>query len=90
MKEDVIATLKFMYKRGMLSKHHYTYWLEAANKCEDPEVAHLWWDSITAGVMFEGEGATEAKLEAMEELIEDEIEQKRMCKRSNKVHGKMK
>ena len=87
MRTDIMDTIKFFYKKGFWSKHHYTHWLQAAKDMEDPEKLHLWWDSITTGAMFEIEGRTSARLEAMEELVEDEIEMKRMSKRAKRKYS---
>ena len=78
-KEDIKATIEFLYKRGMWSKYHYTRWIaELDGMCE--ESLHLWWDSIVDGAMFEMESPKmemlEAKTEAMEEMAEEKVEQK--------------
>ena len=81
-KNDIIATIKFLYKRGMWSKYHYTMWMKEVQAMEDEEMLHLWWDSIVGGAMFETEPMLESKLEAMQEFEEDAVEQKKMkCRR---------
>lgn len=54
-KEDIVETIKFLYKRGMWSKFHYTYWLKEAQSMTSEEDLHLWWDAIVGGAMFEKE-----------------------------------
>lgn len=80
-KADIEAVIRFLYKRGMWSKYHYTQWLEELKDCQDPEMLHLWWDSIVGGAMFETEPMLESRLEAMEEFEEDKVEQEKMKKR---------
>lgn len=70
-KEDVLATIEFLYKRGMWSKFHYEQWKAEAQSMTDEEMLHLWWDSIVGGAMFEVEPNFEAKKEGMEEEAED-------------------
>lgn len=78
---DIKDTLTFMYKKGMISKFHYEQWNKMTNGL-DAETAHLWWDSITSGVMFEMESpkmeALEAMTEKMEEMAEKKVEMKVM------------
>ena len=50
---DVIATIEFLYKRGMWSKYHYEKWLEEAKICKDEAILHGWWDAIVGGAMYE-------------------------------------
>lgn len=72
-KDDIVATIKFLYKRGMWSKYHYTYWLKEANSMQSEEELHLWWDAIVGGAMFETEPLLESKKEAMEEVEESKV-----------------
>ena len=83
-KNDIRATIRFLYQRGMWSKYHYTMWMKELESCGDSEMLHLWWDSIVGGAMFEVEGRFEARLEAIEEAEEDKIEQQMMKKRQMK------
>ena len=80
VRNDIEATLKFLYKRGMWSKFHFKHWM-AEIKEMDSEMLHLWWDAITNGAMFETESMVEERLEAMEEAEEDKVEKEKMCKR---------
>jgi hypothetical protein len=50
-RKDILATLKFLNGRGMLSDFHFKHWTDMANECKDAELLHLWWDSITSGAM---------------------------------------
>lgn len=52
-KEDILATIEFLYKRGMWSKFHYEQWKKEAESCIDPIILHGWWDAIVGGAMFE-------------------------------------
>ena len=52
-KEDILATIEFLYKRGMWSKFHYEEWKKEAETCMDPVLLHGWWDAIVGGAMFE-------------------------------------
>lgn len=54
-KADVVATIEFMYERGMWSKFHYDKWKAAAEEMNDEVKLHMWWDAIVNGVMFEEE-----------------------------------
>lgn len=72
-KEDIIETIRFLYKRGMWSKYHYTHWTREANSMESEEELHLWWDAIVGGAMFETEPMLETKKEAMEEVVESNV-----------------
>ena len=87
-KNDIIATIKFLYKRGMWSKYHYTMWLKEVQAMEDEEMLHLWWDAIVGGAMFETEPMIEAKMEAMQELEEDKVEQHKVKCRRKKLMKK--
>ena len=80
-KNDIVATIKFLYKRGMWSRYHYTMWMKEVEAMDSEEMLHLWWDSIVGGAMFETEPMIDAKLEAMQEFEEDSVEKKKMCKR---------
>ena len=64
VREDIIATIEFLYKRGMWSKFHYDFWLKEAKKMNNAEKLHLWWDDIVSGSMFEVESPLEEQLEA--------------------------
>lgn len=90
---DVLATIEFLYKRGMWSKFHYNHWKKMANGM-DAEMLHLWWDAITSGAMFEMESPKmemlEAKTEAMEEFIEEKVEKKMSSFSSKSKPKKMK
>ena len=66
-KDDIIATIEFLYSRGMWSKFHYENWLKEAQEMSDAEELHLWWDSIVAGAMFEIESPLEERIEKMSE-----------------------
>ena len=83
-KNDIRATIRFLYQRGMWSKYHYTMWTKELESCKDSEMLHLWWDSIVGGAMFEVEGRLEARLEAIEEAEADKIEQESMKYRQMK------
>ena len=52
-KADIIATIEFLYSRGMWSKFHYDKWKAAAEEMEDEIKLHMWWDAIADGAMFE-------------------------------------
>lgn len=80
-RNDIKATIDFLYKRGMWSKYHYMQWKKALDQIKDAETLHLWWDSIVSGAMFETEPMLGEKIEAMRELEEDKAEQKKMCSR---------
>lgn len=69
-KEDILATIEFLYKRGMWSKFHYEEWKKEAEACMDPVLLHGWWDAIVSGVMFE------ADAEDIREMQEDKKERK--------------
>lgn len=79
-KDDIAATINFLYQRGMWSKFHYVQWMNQLKKMDDAEMLHLWWDAITGGAMFEVDSpkieALEAKTEAMEEMAEEKVEMK--------------
>lgn len=77
-KNDIVATIRFLYKRGMWSKYHYTQWMAEVNSCEDEEMLHLWWDSIVGGAMFETEPMLESRIEALEEFEADKVEKEKM------------
>ena len=87
---DIISTIKFLYKRGMWSKYHYTHWMKEAEGIESEEMLHLWWDSIVSGAMFETEPMIEARLEAMGEFEEDKTEKDKMECRRKKMLKKFK
>ena len=78
-KDDIQATLDFLYKRGMWSKYHYEHWTMALSEMKE-EMLHLWWDAIVGGAMFEMESPhmemLEAKTEAMEEMAEEKVKMK--------------
>ncbi len=79
---DIDATIKFLYKRGMWSKYHYMQWTKALESMkDDEETLHLWWDAIVSGAMFEVPAMLEERLEAMKDLEEDAVEQKKMISR---------
>ncbi len=82
-RDDILATIEFLYKRGMWSKFHYTQWKKMAMHM-DAEALHLWWDSIVGGAMFEMESPKmemlEAKTEKMEEMAEEMVEHKMKSK----------
>ena len=86
-RNDIEATLKFLYKRGMWSKFHFKHWI-AEVKNMDSEMLHLWWDAITTGAMFETESMVEERLEAMEEAEENKVE-KEKCKKRRMNNLKM-
>ena len=79
-KEDILATIAFLYKRGMWSKFHHDKWSAEVKDSNCEEYLHLYWDSITSGAMFEMESphmeALEAKTEAMEEKAEEKVKMK--------------
>lgn len=52
-REDILATVEFLYKRGMWSKYHYEKWTEEAKLCKDEAILHGWWDSIVNSAMYE-------------------------------------
>lgn len=82
---DIDATIKFLYKRGMWSKYHYMEWTKALNAIKDDgEALHLWWDAIVSGAMFETETGLGERIEALKEFESDEVEQKKMCKRQKR------
>jgi len=87
-KNDIIETIKFLYKRGMWSKYHYTHWMEEAKKCNDEETLHLWWDAIVGGAMFEVEPLSEARMEALEDWEEDQVETEKMMQRRKHIMKK--
>ena len=87
-KNDIMATIKFLYKRGMWSKYHQTQWIAELNDCNDEETLHLWWDAIVGGAMFEVEPMLEARIEAMEEFEEDKVEKEKMQCRRKKLMKK--
>ena len=87
-KNDIRATIKFLYKRGMWSKYHYTQWMAELEDCNDEEILHLWWDAIVGGAMFEVEPRLDARLDAMEEFEEDKVEKHKMKCRRNKLMKK--
>ena len=87
-RNDIQETIKFLYKRGMWSKYHYTQWLNELKDCESEETLHLWWDAIVSGAMFEVEPMLEARIEAMEEFEEDKVEQAKMDKRRTNLMNK--
>ena len=83
-RNDISETIKFLYKRGMWSKYHYTQWTAELNDIEDEETLHLWWDSIVGGAMFEVEPMLETRMEAMEEFEEDKVEKEKMHMRQKR------
>ncbi len=78
-KADIKATIDFLYKRGMWSKYHHKRWMAEVDNMNE-EMAHLWWDAIVSGAMFEMESPKmemlEARTEAMEEIAEEKVELK--------------
>lgn len=52
-KADILATIEFLYKRGMWSKFHYDKWKAAAEEMNDEMKLHMWWDEIVNSTMFE-------------------------------------
>ena len=89
-RNDIRATIDFLYKRGMWSKYHYTQWKTELADIKDEETLHLWWDSIVGGAMFEVEPMLESRMEAMEEFEEDKVEKQKMCMRQKRNLSKMK
>lgn len=55
VKEDVLATIEFLYKRGMWSKFHYEKWKAEAERMTDEALLHGWWDAIVNSAMYEME-----------------------------------
>lgn len=52
-KEDILATIEFLYSRGMWSKYHYDKWKAEVEASNDEVYLHAFWDSIVSGAMFE-------------------------------------
>ena len=96
-KDDIQATMDFLYKRGMWSKFHYEQWTNMLKECESSELLHLWWDSIVGGAMFEMESPKmemiEEAMEGMGEVAEEVGEEKAMSffnsKKKKTKMGKM-
>lgn len=89
-KNDIKATIDFLYKRGMWSKYHYMQWKKALDQITDAETLHLWWDAIVSGAMFETDAMLDEKLDAMRKLEEDKSEQGKMCERQKRLLAKKK
>lgn len=83
-RNDIEATINFLYRRGMWSKYHYTQWKNELKDIQSEETLHLWWDSIVGGAMFEVEPELQTRMEAMEKYEEDKVEQKKMKQRQKR------
>ena len=80
-KADIKAVIDLLYKRGMWSKYHYEKWSKELSMCNNEEMLHLWWDSITTGAMNEVESPKEESLELFTELKAEKMLQDKMSKK---------